>query len=216
MRVAESPTEMEPFVRLEGIAAPMFRDNIDTDAIIPVSRMKALDADYGEVLFANLRYRADGSANPEFVLNQPAYRHAKILITGDNFGCGSSREQAVWALLRFGIRCVIAGSFGDIFHGNCFRAGLLPVVLPLESCRDLARAATSVPGSRVIVDLAASSIIAPDGGKIAFEIDGLRLRGLLEGLDEIRATLLLTDAIANYQAHDRLRRPWIHQLGETP
>ncbi|MBM3347483.1 MAG: 3-isopropylmalate dehydratase small subunit, partial [Betaproteobacteria bacterium] len=111
---------MEPFVRLDGIAAPMFRDNIDTDAIIPVSRMKALDADYGAGLFANLRYRADGSDDAEFVLNQPAYKHARILIAGDNFGCGSSREQAVWALLRFGIRCVIAGSFGDIFYGNCF------------------------------------------------------------------------------------------------
>jgi len=216
MRGVAKHTDMEPFVRLEGVAAPMFRDGIDTDAIIPVSRMKALDADYGEGLFANLRYRADGSEDPEFVLNRPAYRHASILVAGANFGCGSSREQAVWALLKFGIRCVIAGGFGDIFHGNCFRAGLLPVALPLDSCRDLARAAAGAPGSTMTVDLAACRVIAPGGGEHVFEIDALRRRRLLEGLDELGATLLLAGEIAAFQARDRLRRPWIHELSETP
>lgn len=205
---------MEPFVRVEGVPAPLFQDGIDTDAIIPVARMKAMDADYGKGLFANLRYRADGAENPDFVLNRPAYRRAKFLIAGENFGCGSSREQAVWALQQFGIRCVVAGSFGDIFYSNCLRVGLLPAVLPLGACASLAQAASAAPGRSMLVDLETQQVIGPDASLHRFEIDALQRRMLLEGLDDIGVTLLQSDAISAFQARDRSRRPWIYAMKE--
>ncbi len=202
---------MQKFVRLEGVAAPMPRDNVDTDAIIPVSHMKALDADYGRSLFANQRYRTDGSEEPGFVLNQPAYRSARILVSGINFGCGSSREHAVWALLGFGIRCVVAESFGDIFHDNALRVGLLPVILPAAACRALCRAVEQAAGQRnTVVDLAAQTLTGPDGTVHRFEIAPERKRILLEGLDAIGVTLSHEAAMAAFRQRDVAQRPWVY------
>ena len=191
---------MEKFTRLAGVAAPLARDNVDTDAIIPVSHMKALDADYGRGLFANLRYRPDGSELPEFVLNRPEYRSAKVLVSGANFGCGSSREHAVWALLGFGIRCVVAESFGDIFHDNALRVGLLPVVLSAPACRALCAAVAQAAGRHeTIVDLAAQTLTGPDGTRYRFDIEPDRRQILLEGLDAIGLTLRHEAAITEYE-----------------
>jgi 3-isopropylmalate/(R)-2-methylmalate dehydratase small subunit len=201
---------MEAFTRVDGIAAPMFRDDIDTDALIPVSRMKTMDADFGKALFANQRYLPDGEEDPGFVLNRPDFRCAKFLVSGHNFGCGSSREQAVWALQQFGIRAIVAASFGDIFFGNCLRVGVLPVVLPVASCEALATAAEARPGNLMSVDLEASQVRGPDGSQHPFTLDPAPRRALLEGLDEIGVTLLEEDAISAFQALDRQRRPWVY------
>jgi 3-isopropylmalate/(R)-2-methylmalate dehydratase small subunit len=207
---------MEKFTKLEAVAAPMLRDNIDTDAIIPVAQMKVLAGDFGKSLFFNLRYRPDGSENPDFVLNRPEYRSARILVAANNFACGSSREHAVWALLGFGIRCVIAESFGDIFYNNSFRMGLLPVVLPREQVQALGEAVTAAAGTRnVVVDLQAQTITGPDAIVYAFEIDANRRRILLEGLDGVGVTLLRADDIAAFQARDRVDRPWVYDIGLT-
>jgi 3-isopropylmalate/(R)-2-methylmalate dehydratase small subunit len=207
---------MEKFQRLEAVAAPMLRDNIDTDAIIPVAQMKVLSGDFGKSLFYNLRYRNDGSENPDFVLNRPEYRNARILVAANNFGCGSSREHAVWALLGFGIRCVIAESFGDIFYNSSFRMGLLPVVLPHEQVKQLGEAVTSTAGKRdVVVDLEFESVTGPDGTVYPFQVDATRRRILFEGLDAVGITLLGADAIADFQARDRIKRPWVYDIGLT-
>ncbi len=194
----------------------MMVPNIDTDAIIPVEQMKTLDADFGRCLFFNQRYRLDGSDNPDFALNRPPYRKAKILVAGENFGCGSSREHAVWALVSFGIRCVIAPSFGDIFYNNSFKNGLLPVQLPANVVEALAVriAADANPDSLpVIVDLEACTVRGPGTGgpAIAFDIDPERREALLEGLDEIGVTLKHEAQIAAFQARDAAQRPWIYQ-----
>lgn len=207
---------MEKFTRLDAIAAPMMAPNIDTDAIIPVEQMKALDADFGKSLFFNQRYRPDGSENPDFVLNRPLYRKAGILLAGENFGCGSSREHAVWALVDYGIRCVIAPSFGDIFYNNSFKKSLLPVRLPASVVEALARSITAEanPLSRpMVVDLLACTVHGPDpnGPKIAFEIDPGRREALLEGLDDIGMTLKLEGQIAAFQSRDSAARPWVYR-----
>jgi 3-isopropylmalate/(R)-2-methylmalate dehydratase small subunit len=203
---------VEKFTRLAGVAAPMNQDNVDTDALIPVSHMKSLDADYGHSLFANLRYRLDGSEVPEFVLNRPEYRSTKILVAGANFGCGSSREHAVWALLGFGIRCVVAESFGDIFYDNALRVGLLPVVLPAPECRALLAAVEQAAGDReMVVDLAAQTLTGPDGAAHRFDIAPDRRKILLEGLDAIGITLLHEPAMIAFDRRDRAQRPWIYQ-----
>ncbi|MGH7660394.1 MAG: 3-isopropylmalate dehydratase small subunit [Vulcanimicrobiaceae bacterium] len=204
---------MQKFTTLEAIAVPMLRDNIDTDTIIPIPFLKEPDSDLGKHLFNNLRYNEDGSENTEFILNRPEYRTAKIVVSQENFGCGSSREHAVWALLAFGIRCVIAGSYGDIFYNNSLRMGLLPVVLPRAQLRALSDATVQGAGLRSTrVDLEMQTITDPGGGLHRFEIDPTRRRMLLEGLDAIGMTLLHADAIASFERDARRRRPWAYEL----
>ena len=200
---------MDPFVRLVGRAAPLLLPNIDTDVITPMRRIVDLgQRSLGEIAFEPLRYREDGSENPDFVLNDPVYRDAVILLAGANFGCGSSRETAVWAIAQLGYRCIIAPSFGDIFANNCFANGLLPVVLPLRVIEKLAgQTRSAVPFE---VDLAACEIATPSGERIAFEVNSLRRDGLLRGLDAIELTLALEAEIAAFQSADKGRRPWIY------
>ena len=193
---------MEPFVKLTGVAAPIDRVNIDTDAIIPAVHLKSIRrTGYGEHLFSSWRFNEDGTPRPEFVLNQPAYTAANILVAGRNFGCGSSREHAPWALNDYGIRCVIAPSFADIFFNNCFQNGLLPVVLPEEQVRRIIDMTTAKPGLQLNVDLEAQRIwdeteeIALD-----FAVDPFRRYCLLNGLDDIGLTLQQEDKIAAYEA----------------
>ena len=204
---------MERFRRLEAIAAPISRDNVDTDAIIPVAHMKTMSGEFGASLFANLRYRDDGSEDPEFVLNRPEYREARILVAGENFGCGSSREHAVWSLLGFGIRCVVASSFGDIFYNNCFRSGLLPIVLPAPELAALRKEVEAARGARsTTVDLEVLEIEGPGGGSHRFEVEPLKRRALLEGLDAVDVTLLHAESIDGFEVRDRERRPWIYEI----
>ncbi len=205
-----------PFIRLEAVAAPMARDNIDTDALFPAHFIKRMDVDYGATLFANWRF-TDGIATerPDFVLNRPAYRDTRILVAGENFGCGSSREHAVWALKAFGIRCVIAKSFGDIFHGNCFKNGLLPVALPTEEVDRLLTDLETAAEKSLIVDLETEKIIVPGDREIPFATDQGRRRQLLEGLDDIGMTLLHAAGIGRFQDSDKKQRPWVYQPGGT-
>ncbi len=206
---------MEPFTQITGIAAPLLRGDINTDAIIPMRWLvTATRSGLGKGLFSEWRYRPDGSEDPAFVLNQPPYRAACILIAGPNFGCGSSREHAPWALLDFGIRCIIAPGFASIFYENCLKNGILPVVLSLDEVQKLA---AREPGT-LIVDLVAQTISGADGCIAAFELDAARRAALLEGRDEIDDTLKYVSAIAAYQARDRERRPWVwstRRMGET-
>ena len=195
----------EPFTTLTSIAAPLLRDNIDTDAIIPSREMKSTGkTGLAGGLFAGWRYldAAARTPNPDFVLNQPAYRHSSLLLGGANFGCGSSREHAVWALAEYGIRCIIAPSFAPIFHGNCIRNGIVPVVLPPEVIAPLA-------GQQVHVDLAAQAVSAGDA-TFHFEIEGEAKAMLLEGLDAIDLTLKHREAIAAFHTRDRRERPWVY------
>jgi 3-isopropylmalate/(R)-2-methylmalate dehydratase small subunit len=200
---------MQKFETLTGVAAPLNMENVDTDKIIPGRFLKTIKrTGLGVHLFAPLRYADDGSEKPEFVLNQPEYRHAEILVTGDNFGCGSSREHAPWALLDFGIRCVIAPSFADIFHGNCFKNGILPVVLPAEVCAQLMVDAALGANARISVDLPRQRVIRPDGEEIHFEVDGFRKHCLLNGLDDIGLTLEHEAAIDTYEARLHHEQAW--------
>ena len=201
---------MDKFTTLTGVAAPLPQINVDTDMIIPKQFLKTIKrTGLGVNLFDEMRYRDDGSENPDFVLNRPAYREAKILIAGDNFGCGSSREHAPWALLDFGVRCIVAPSFADIFYNNCFKNGILPIVLPQDQVDllmdDAARGANAV----LTVDLEAQTISGPDGGVIAFDVDPFRKRCLLEGLDDIGLTLEKADAIDAYEARRAQTMPWL-------
>jgi 3-isopropylmalate/(R)-2-methylmalate dehydratase small subunit len=193
---------MEPFVELTGVAAPIDRVNIDTDQIIPAIYLKRIErTGYGEFLFSSWRFREDGSPNPDFVLNRPAYQDVKILVAGRNFGCGSSREHAPWALGDYGIRSVIASSFADIFYNNCFQNGLLPVVLPEEDVRRLMDRLKSKPGTRLTVDLEARRVWDEDEEVVvSFDIDPFRRNCLLNGLDDIGLTLQHEDKIAAYEA----------------
>jgi 3-isopropylmalate/(R)-2-methylmalate dehydratase small subunit len=193
---------MEPFVKLTGVAAPIDRVNIDTDQIIPAIYLKRIErTGYGEFLFSSWRFKEDGSPNPDFMLNQPAYQDVKILVAGRNFGCGSSREHAPWALNDYGIRCVIAPSFADIFYNNCFQNGLLPVVLPEEDLRRLMDKLKSNPGTRLTVDLEAQRIWDEDEEVVvSFDLDPFRRDCLLHGLDDIGLTLQHEDQIAVYEA----------------
>ncbi|MDT7952023.1 MAG: 3-isopropylmalate dehydratase small subunit [Acetobacteraceae bacterium] len=203
---------MQPFTTLTGVAAPLLRDNIDTDVIIRVERLTGTSREsMGAVAFEAWRFRPDGSENPEFALNEARYRGAPILLAGANFGCGSSREGAVWAMMGMGLRCVIAESFGDIFFNNCFQNGLLPVRLPGETVRHLAEAEGAVT-----VDLIAQEVVGADGTRAAFEIEPMRRTALLEGLDEIGLTLKHQDAITRFQQADRSERPWVWLASEAP
>ena len=181
---------MEKFTTLEGVAAPMRIINIDTDRIIPKQYLKTIKrTGLGQGLFSEMRYNDDGSENPDFVLNQPAYRNAKILVVGDNFGCGSSREHAPWALADFGIRCVISTDFADIFFNNCAKNGILAIVVSPDELEKLFEDAERGANATLTIDLAAQTIKGPDGGTLHFEIDEGRKHNLLNGLDEIGLTL---------------------------
>ena len=206
---------MDKFATLNSVAAPILRENIDTDVIIPIDRLvgNSVRGTLGKWAFTALRYRPDGSENPEFVLNREPYRGAQILLTCVNFGCGSSREGAVWALHEMGIRCVIGSSFGDIFFNNCFQNGLLPVVLDRQTVESLAREVEASQGAgRISVDLAQLTVTAPSGKRYPFSVEPARREALLEGLDEIAMTLKRAPEIAAFQARDREQRPWIHAI----
>lgn len=191
---------MEKFDKLTGIAAPLDIINVDTDMIIPKQFLKTIQrSGLGKNLFDEMRYAPDGQEIADFVLNQAAYREAQILVAGDNFGCGSSREHAPWALLDFGIRCIIAPSFADIFYNNCFKNGILPIVLPQTEVDKLMDDAKRGANATISVDLESQTIQGPDGGTISFEIDGFRKQCLMEGLDDIGLTLQKAQAIDAYE-----------------
>jgi len=205
---------MDKFTALTAIAAPLLRINVDTDAIIPSREMKRVSKEgLGEGLFAGWRYLEPGSRNenPEFILNQEPYRRAQILLSGANFGCGSSREHAVWALADWGIRAIIAPSFGAIFYGNCVRNGILPVVLPDERVQTLAAVVEEDPENHCItIDLDRCVVTGPDRLTDAFDIAPSDREMLMEGLDAIAVTMKYDDEILAFQARDRIRRPWIY------
>jgi 3-isopropylmalate/(R)-2-methylmalate dehydratase small subunit len=192
---------MQKFDKLTGVAAPLPMINVDTDMIIPKQFLKTIKrSGLGKNLFDELRYELDGREKPDFVLNKPAYRRAQILVAGDNFGCGSSREHAPWALLDFGIRCIIATSFADIFYNNCFKNGILPIRLPRDQVDKLMDDAGRG---------ANEAITGPDGGRIPFEIDGFRKHCLLNGLDDIGLSLEKAAAIDGFEARRRHAQPWL-------
>lgn len=199
---------MQPFTTVSGAAAPLMLSNVDTDVIIRVEPMtRHPREELGRFAFEALRYKPDGSDNPGFVLNEPAFRGAPILLAGANFGCGSSREPAVWALMGMGFRCVIAPSFGDIFFGNCFQNGVLPIVLDEHTIEGLATTART--GAAMIVDLVQKQLSIGDSAPLLFQVDELRRESLLAGLDAIGLTLRDAPLIAEWQTADRARRPWI-------
>lgn len=200
---------MDKFTKLTGVAAPLPQINVDTDMIIPKQFLKTIQrSGLGKNLFDEMRYDSEGNENPDFVLNRPAYRNAQILVSGENFGCGSSREHAPWALLDFGIRCVIAPSFADIFFNNCFKNGILPIALPQEDVDKLMDDAERGSNAVLTVDLENQVITGPDGGSIAFEVDPFRKHCLLNGLDDIGLTLEKVDAIDAFEAEMAARQPW--------
>jgi len=202
---------VQPFRRLEGIAAPLPMVNVDTDKIIPAHWLKTIKrTGLGVGLFETLRYREDGSENPDFVLNREPWRRARILIAGENFGCGSSREHAPWALLDFGIRCVIAPSFADIFFNNCFKNGILPIVLPRETVDALMAEAETSPEPVFTIDLERQLILRPSGNApVRFEVDPFKRHCLLEGLDDIGLTLKKAHEIEAYEEALRREKPWL-------
>jgi 3-isopropylmalate/(R)-2-methylmalate dehydratase small subunit len=200
---------MEKFTRLTGVAAPLPMVNVDTDMVIPKNYLKVTErTGLGKHLFAEMRFNADGSERPDFVLNRPAWRQAEILIAFENFGCGSSREHAPWALRDFGIRCVIAPSFADIFFNNCFKNGILPLVLPKAVCAQLIDDAERGANATLTIDLEAQALTRPDGERIAFEVEPSRRSRLLEGLDEIGATVAKAHRIDAFEARVRRSQPW--------
>jgi len=203
---------MDPFRILTGIAAPLDMINVDTDMIIPKQYLKTIKrTGLGQNLFDDMRFETDGSEKPDFVLNRAPYRNAEILIAGENFGCGSSREHAPRALLDFGIRCVIAPSFADIFYNNSFKNGILLIKLPKETIDGLMAQADQGANARFTVDLEACEIIAPDGSKVPFEIDPHRRRCLLDGLDDIGLTLEKHADIYEFEGQQKTAQPWLHQ-----
>ncbi|MBT8413044.1 MAG: 3-isopropylmalate dehydratase small subunit [Boseongicola sp.] len=202
---------MEKFTNLTGIAAPMPLVNIDTDMIIPKQFLKTIKrTGLGANLFDEMRFDREGNEIDDFVLNQPAYRNAEILVAGDNFGCGSSREHAPWALLDFGIRCVISTSFADIFYNNCFKNGILPIVVSPEDHEKLMDDASRGANATISVDLETQTIKGPDGGEIGFEVDAFKKHCLLNGLDDIGLTIeAAADAIDRFEAKASAQRPWV-------
>jgi 3-isopropylmalate dehydrogenase len=208
---------MDKFIRVTGAAAPLMRINVDTEVVIPMNRLVAHKrGELGRYCFEAWRYSPDGSENPEFVLNKPRYREAKILVTGENFGCGSSREHAVWSLADFGFRSIIAPSFGDIFYWNCFQNGVLPIRLPQEKVQALADEIEASENALMTVDLVSQLITTPAGRQMVFTSDPERRSALLEGLDEIGMTLKLDSQIRAHQVRDRETRPWIYRREEIP
>ena len=202
---------MEKFTVLSGVAAPMDMMNVDTDMIIPKLHLRTIKrTGLGKVVFDELRFNTDGSEKPDFVLNREPYRRASILVAGDNFGCGSSREHAPWALLDFGIRCIISTSFADIFYNNCFKNGILPVAVGKDDWRLLLNDVADPANPQLTVDLEARTITRPNGGQIAFEIDGFRRDCLLNGLDDIGLTLQKADKIDAFEAAQKEKQPWLY------
>ncbi|MGU9978514.1 3-isopropylmalate dehydratase small subunit [Phreatobacter sp. HK31-P] len=201
---------MQKFTVLTGVAAPMRTINVDTDMIIPKQYLKTIKrTGLGKGLFSEARYKDDGSENPDFILNKPAYRNAQILVAGDNFGCGSSREHAPWALLDFGIRCVISTSFADIFYNNCFKNGVLPIKVSPEELEKLFEDADRGSNATLTVDLEAQEIRGPDGGVIKFDVDAFRKHCLLNGLDDIGLTMVKEKAIGQFETTVSAARPWL-------
>jgi 3-isopropylmalate/(R)-2-methylmalate dehydratase small subunit len=201
---------MTPFTTLTGIAAPLPLINVDTDMIIPKQFLKTIQrSGLGKNLFDEMRYDTEGHEIPDFVLNRPAYRDAEILVSGDNFGCGSSREHAPWALLDFGIRCVIAPSFADIFFNNCFKNGILPIALAQEEVDLLMADAANGANARLTVNLADQTITRPDGSVISFEVDQFKKHCLLNGLDDIGLTMEKAAAIDSFEKSAAVQRPWV-------
>ena len=202
---------MDKFTVLEGVAAPLPMVNVDTDMIIPKQFLKTIKrTGLGVHLFDEMRYTPDGAEIADFVLNKPAYKNAKVLVSGDNFGCGSSREHAPWALLDFGIRCVIAPSFADIFFNNCFKNGILPIVLPQAEIDKLMDDATRGANAVLTVDLESQVIKGPDGGTIAFDVDPFRKHCLLNGLDDIGLTLEKSAEIDGFEDGQKASQPWLY------
>lgn len=203
---------MQKFSSFTAIAAPMPLINIDTDMIIPKQFLKTIKrTGLGANLFDEMRFTPEGKEIPEFVLNKPAYRKAGILVAGANFGCGSSREHAPWALADFGIRCIIAPSFADIFYNNCFKNGMLPIVLPQSDVDKLMDDAERGANATVTVDLVNQEINGPDGGTIHFDIDPFRKKCLLEGLDDIGLTEVKADKIAAFETNQSKAQPWLYE-----
>ena len=201
---------MEKFTTLTGVPAPLNMINVDTDMIIPKQFLKSIKrTGFGKSLFFEMRYRDDGSENPDFVLNKPQYRDAKVLIAGDNFGCGSSREHAPWALLDFGITCVIAPSFADIFYNNCFKNGILPIKLPKEDVNKLLDDAERGANATLTIDLEAQTIRGPDGGEINFDVDEFKKHCLLNGLDDIALTMENEAKIDDFEEKQKAAQPWL-------
>jgi 3-isopropylmalate/(R)-2-methylmalate dehydratase small subunit len=201
---------MEKFTTLSGVAAPLKLITVDTDMIIPKQDLKTIKrTGLGTGLFSEMRYKDDGSENPNFVLNKPAYRQAKVLVAGDNFGCGSSREHAPWALMDFGIRCVISTSFADIFYNNCFKNGILPIKVSPEDLERLFDDAGRGANATLTIDLAAQEIRGPDGGTIKFDLDAHRKHCLLNGLDDIGLTKEKDDKIVAFERKAVQSRPWL-------
>ncbi|MGA9950008.1 MAG: 3-isopropylmalate dehydratase small subunit [Xanthobacteraceae bacterium] len=201
---------MEKFTTLEGVAAPLRMINIDTDMIIPKQYLKTIKrTGLGAGLFSEKRFNDDGSENKDFVLNKPAYRKSKILVAGDNFGCGSSREHAPWALLDFGITCVISTSFGDIFYNNCFKNGVLPIKVSPEDLEKLFDDAERGANATLTIDLEKQEIRGPDGGVVKFDIEPNRKKTLLEGLDDIGLTMQKNTKIDGFEAKANAERPWM-------
>ncbi len=208
-KIEPETSAMQKFDQLSGVAAPLPMINVDTDMIIPKDYLKTIRrTGLGTGLFAEMRYNDDGSENPDFVLNKPAYRKAQILVAGDNFGCGSSREHAPWALLDFGIRCVISTSFADIFYNNCFKNGILPIIVSKDELAALMDDAERGANAVISVDLDNQEIRGPDGGVVHFEIDAFKKHCLLNGLDDIGLTMEKAPKIADYETRAAMERPW--------
>jgi 3-isopropylmalate/(R)-2-methylmalate dehydratase small subunit len=202
---------MEKFTKLTGIAAPLPMINVDTDKIIPARFLKTIKrTGLGSALFEAIRFKKDGSEDPDFILNKPAYRKAQILVTGENFGCGSSREHAVWALLDFGIRCVIAPEFADIFHNNAPKNGILCIKLPQTVVDELMKDAEKGANARLTVDLDAQEITRPNGEKVPFKVDPFVRHCLLNGLDDIGLTLEKAPAIMSFEDAQKSKTPWLY------
>ena len=202
---------MQAFTRLTGVAVPIDLPNIDTDRVIPARFLRKPQGSpgYDRYLFHDVRFDAGGAERPEFVLNQPGFREARIIVAAENFGCGSSREAAVWALAAYGVRAVIAPSLGDIFHQNCGKNGVLAVILPADTVADVRRQLHARPGATLTVDLEAQTVTAPDGAVHRFEIDPFRKRMLLDGQDDIGLTLGYEAQIASYEVEHRAAPPWL-------
>ncbi len=206
----ERERPMDKFTTLTAVAAPLNMINVDTDMIIPKDYLKTIErTGLGKGLFAELRYKDDGSPNPDFVLNKPAYKTAKIIVAGDNFGCGSSREHAPWALLDYGIRSVISTEFGDIFYNNAFKNGILPIKVSKEDLDKLMDDAERGSNATLSIDLEKQEVRGPDGGVVHFDIDPFKKHCLLNGLDEVGLTLEKTDRISAFEKEAAVERPWV-------
>jgi 3-isopropylmalate/(R)-2-methylmalate dehydratase small subunit len=205
---------MEPFVKLDGLVMPLDRVNVNTDEITPARYLKTIRrTGFANILFANWRYLNDGTPNPDFVLNNPRYQGSSILLAGDNFGCGSSREHAPWAIGEYGFRCLIAPSFADIFYNNCFNNSILPVTLDEAIVKELFAEVEATVGYRLSVDLEAQAVTTPSGRVFRFDIDSFKKQALLQGLDNIGWTLSHDDDISAYEARRRQEAPWLFNAG---